>query len=238
MLESIRHLADIPATDSVLLTREDRIAARNRSLLMHAARKRAKSLVAEAVRDSDIIRANAFQDGYSKGVLQAGGDLAGLLLKSKVLAGALQVELLEAARALLNEWLTDEEVFNKLLQQWHGRQGKSLDVLQIILPLRCKSQLASLKNTLKDMGVSCVEIRFHCEERYLFRLSDQVLELDIDAARERLSPRLIAQIKELPGCLRQLDECSRQVLFNWVASFNEGVNNLNPSLQLDDSDEH
>lgn len=238
MLESIRTIVDIPATDAVLVTSEDRVAARNRRLLMQDARRRAKALVAEALQEVEIIRANAFQDGYSKGVLQAAGDLGGLLLQSRVLANALQVELLEAARALLNEWLMDEQVLNALLQRWQGRKGKGQDLLQIILPLRCKPELAFLENTLKGMGVASVEIRFHSQERYLFRLADQVVELDIDATRERLSPRLIAQIKQLPDGVRQLDESSRQVFVNWAASLSEGVNNLNLSPESDNRDEH
>jgi len=54
-------------------------------------------------------------------------------------------------------------------------------------------------------------LRFHAQERYPFRLADQVVELDIGATQERLSPRLIVQRKQLPESVRQHDEASKSV---------------------------
>lgn len=46
---------------------EERTAARNRRLLMQQARERARSCMEEAQQEADIVRANAFQEGYSQG---------------------------------------------------------------------------------------------------------------------------------------------------------------------------
>lgn len=238
MLESIRTLDDIPSTDAVLVTRGDRVAARHRRLLMREARARAKACVAQAQQEAELIRADSFREGYSQGVLQAAGDLSKLLLQSRALAATLQAELLETARKLLGDWLMDEQLLNALLQRWQEQTGRGQGPLEIILPLRCKPRKAALKSALKDLRRETVDIRFHAQERYLFRLDDQVLELDIDATRERLSPRLVAQLKQLPDTARQLDEASRRLLIDWTSRLNEQAGDLNHLPEADGRDEH
>ena len=239
MLDSIRTLVDIPATDTLLLRHEERTAARNRRLLMQQARERAKACISEAQQAADSVRANAFQDGYSQGVLQAAADMSGLLLQSRLMASALQAELAQAARSLLGDLLMDERLLDALLERWQdGWVGQGQEPLQIILPLRCKAQQLALKSKLTGLGVERVDIRFHAQERYLFRLADQVVELDIGATQERLSPRLIAQLKQLPESVRELDEASKNVFVNWAADLNkEGYSAMNVS-KSDNSDEH
>ncbi|HDS1817651.1 TPA: oxygen-regulated invasion protein OrgB [Pseudomonas putida] len=239
MLESIRTLVDIPQTDALLLRHEERTAARNRRLLMQQARERAKACLAEAQQEADMVRANAFQDGYAQGVLQAAVDVSGLLLRSRLMASALQAELAQAARSLLGDVLKDERLLDALLQRWQdGWIGQGREPLQIILPLRCKAQQMALKSKLTGLGIERVDIRFHAQERYLFRLADQVIELDIGATQERLSPRLIAQLKQLPESVRQLDEASRRFIVNWAADLNREGDSANHVSESDDSDEH
>ncbi|MDD2137319.1 oxygen-regulated invasion protein OrgB [Pseudomonas kurunegalensis] len=239
MLESIRTLADIPSTDALLLRHEERTAARNRRLLMQQARERAKSCMAEAHEEAGIVRANAFQKGYSQGVLQAAADVSGLLLQSRLMASALQAELAQATRSLLGDLLMDDQLLDALLQRWQaGWVGQGREPLQIMLPLRCKPGQAALMNKLKGLGIEHVDIRFHAQERYLFRLSDQVVELDIGATQEHLSPRLIAQLKQLPESVRQLDEASRSLFISWAAELNKEGESPNHIFEPGKSDDH
>lgn len=239
MLDSIRTLVDIPAADALLLRHEERTAARSRRLLMQQARERAKSCMAEAQQEADRVRANAFQDGYSQGVLQAAADLSGLLLQSRRMASALQAELAQAARSMLGDVLMDERLLDALLQRWQDEwAGKGREPLQISLPLRCKAQRVALESKLKGMGIERVDIRFHAQERYLFRLADQVVELDIGATQERLSPRLIAQLKQLPESVRQLDEASKRVFVRWAAELNKEGDCPDQVSESENSDEH
>lgn len=239
MLESIRTLEDIPSTDALLLRHEERTAARNRRLLMQQARERARSCMEEAQQEVQIVRANAFQEGYSQGVLKAAADVSGLLLRSRMMASALQAELAQAARSLLGDLLMDERLLDALLERWQdGWTGQGQEPLQIILPLRCKAQQPALKSKLTGLGVERVDIRFHAQERYLFRLADQVVELDIGATQERLSPRLIAQLKQLPESVRELDEASRRFIASWAADLNKEGDSSNHGSDSDDSDEH
>ena len=239
MLESIRTLADIPSTDALLLRHEERTAARNRRLLMQQARERAKACMAEAQQEADMVRANAFQDGYSQGVLQAAADLSGLLLQSRLMASALQAELAQAARSLLGDLLMDERLLDALLQRWQeGWVGQGRGPLQILLPLRCKAQQVALRSKLMGLGVERVDIRFHAQERYLFRLADQVVELDIGATQERLSPRLIAQLKQLPESVRQLDEASKSLFKSWAGELSKEGNSAIHFSKSNNSDEH
>jgi len=239
MLDSIRTLVDIPATDALLLRHEERTAARSRRLLMQQARERAKSCMADAQQEADVVRANAFQEGYSQGVLQVAADLSGLLLQSRLMAGALQAELAQAARSMLGDVLMDERLLDALLQRWQDEwAGKGREPLQIILPLRCKAQRVALESQLRGRGIERVDIRFHAQERYLFRLADQVVELDIGATQERLSPRLIAQLKQLPESVRQLDEASKRVFIEWAGEVNKEGNSAIHFSKSDNSDEH
>ncbi|MFF7062408.1 oxygen-regulated invasion protein OrgB [Pseudomonas sp. NPDC008258] len=222
-----------------MLKHEERAAERDRRLLMQQARERAKSCVAQAQQEADIVRANAFQDGYSQGVLQAAADLSGLLLRSRLMASALQAELVQAARSLLGDVLMDERLLDALLQRWQDEwAGQGREQLQIILPLRCKAQQVALKSKLQGLGVERVDIRFHDQERYLFRLADQVVELDIGATQERLTPRLIGQLKQLPESVRQLDEASKNILVSWAADLNKEGASPKPIFESDIRDEH
>lgn len=235
MLDSIRMLDDSPVSNQYLITREDRVADQQRRLLIGEARKRAKSYVAEALQDAEAIRAEAFQQGYSKGVLQVAGDLSDLLLSSRTLATALHLDLMKAARELLGDVLMDEELLDRLLQRYHtGWCAKGTAQLQVILPLRCKSEKKSLKNTLSERGVENVDIQFHAEERYLFRLADQVLELDIEATRTRLSPLLISQLKHLPEQARQLDKDAQDFFIQWCKQLTANQAGLIETEALDE----
>ncbi|MGE8059052.1 oxygen-regulated invasion protein OrgB [Pseudomonas sp. NPDC089547] len=239
MLESIRTLVDVPATDALLLRHEERAAERDRRLLMQQARERAKSCMAQAQQEADIVRANAFQDGYSQGVLQVAADISGLLLRSRLMASALQAELVQAARSLLGGVLMEDRLLDELLQRWQdGWVDRGREPLQIILPLRCKAQQVALKSKLQGLGVERVDIQFHDQERFLFRLADQVVELDIGATQERLSPRLMAQLKQLPESVRQLDEASRRLFISWAAELNKEGESPNHSFESGNSDDH
>ncbi|MNF14772.1 hypothetical protein D3C80_2171080 [compost metagenome] len=65
-----------------------------------------------------------------------------------------------------------------------------------------------------------------------------MVELDIGATQERLSPRLITQLKQLPERVRELDEASRRLFVNWAADLNKEGDSPNHVLNPDNSDEH
>lgn len=218
MLESIKTLVDMPEGDDLLVTREDRQATQKRRLLRLEAQERARECIAQAQEQADSIRAKAFQDGYAQGVLQAAAELSQLLLQSRLLATTLQADLQTAASELLGELLMDPQLLDVLLQRWQARQPDAVrTALQIILPLRCKADWPRLKLLLSELGVANPEVSFHPQERYLFRLGDQVVELDIGATQERLAPRLLARLEALPDSVRQLDDESRTLFVKWAA---------------------
>ena len=61
-------------------------------------------------------------------------------------------------------------------------------------------------------------ISFHERECYLFRQGDQVIELDIEATQQRLAPRLLARLKQLPDSVRELDDASVQLFVEWAGN--------------------
>ncbi|TKK37746.1 hypothetical protein PflCFBP13517_25695 [Pseudomonas fluorescens] len=169
-----------------------------------------------------MIRVAAFQEGYSKGVLQAASDLGALLLESRTMALTLQNSVFESAKVLLGDLLKDEQLLSLLFQRYQGewaaqKQGR----MQVVLPLRCKPDRGRLNEAFKSIGVSNVDIQFDTQERYIFRMADQVIELDIGATQERLTLQLIAQLERLPESVRELDSASRELLVDWVSGFCE-----------------
>lgn len=218
MLESIKTLVDMPEGDDLLVTREDRQATQKRRLLRLEAQERARQCIAQAQEQADSIHAKAFQDGYAQGVLQAAAELSQLLLQSRLLATTLQADLQTAASELLGELLMDPQLLDELLLRWQTRQPEAVRTpLQIILPLRCKADWPRLKLLLSELGAANPDVSFHPQERYLFRLGDQVVELDIGATQERLAPRLLARLEALPDSVRQLDDESRALFVKWAA---------------------
>lgn len=238
MLESIRSPIDIPVTDAILVTRDERIAQRNHRLLIQQARDRAKDCIEQANQDAEAIRAHAFQEGYCKGVLLASEGLSELLLRSSDVSKVLQVELLDVARKVLGDCLKNSQVIETILDHWLDRLGEGQPALEIVLPLRCKSELPALKAELQNKGISAVDINFHEEERYLFRVADQVMVLDIGATQEQLTQRLMMQLKALPNSVRQLNEQTRQALIKWGEQLVEISPVSNDLLEVDQINEY
>jgi hypothetical protein len=50
-------------------------------------------------------------------------------------------------------------------------------------------------------------------------LADQLLEFDVETTRQRLAPRLLASIADLPESVRVLDQASQQTLKDLCLGF-------------------
>ena len=213
MLESIRTLTDVPPCEDGRLAREDIRAARQRRLMLDEAQRRASQLIAQAQSEADDIRAFAFQDGYSQGIVAASHDLAQLLVESQTLTRQLQQDLARAASQLLRQLLQRDEWLDQVLAQWLAEQdSKAPATLQVLLPQRCKGQGQTLAEGLREQWPGTLNIEYHAQERYLLRLGDQVLEFDIDSIQARMTTRLLAKLDDLPPAIRSLDQRSTEAL--------------------------
>jgi hypothetical protein len=231
MLESIRSLTDVPAADDVLVVREDIAAAKRRRLLLEEARRQASRYIAEATAEVELIQAHAYQEGYAQGVLQAASDVSRALVQSRTLAMRLRVDLGLAAKELLGDLITRDELLDEVLKRWLAEQDVHAEaLLQIIVPQRCKPRQKALREQLKTFWHGPVSIDYHTEERYLVRLADQLIELDVEATQERLAPRLLAQLASLPSAVRDLDLASVQALQSLAASFVTSADDTNQSF--------
>jgi len=225
MLESIRTLTDVPPHDAGRFSREDIVAARHRRLLLEQAQRRARDCIAEANAEVDAIRAHAFQEGYAQAVLQASTEMARVLVQSRTLAEQLRTELAQGAAQLLRNLLKRDEWLDDVLSQWLSEQDNSAQAtLQVVLPQRCRAKNMALDTRLREMWSGPVSIEYHAQERYLLRLSDQVLEFDIESIQARLAPRLLAQLKGLPAAVRSLDQQAVHVLKHMLAGYTDQVN--------------
>ena len=108
------------------------------------------------------------------------------------------------------------------MQRWSVRHRHEADAeVRVLLPQRCRAEALPLKKVLIDAGFERVTISFHDQERYVFRHSDQVIELDINASQERLSPRLIAKLEQLPESVLQLEQASVKLFTDWARQLGE-----------------
>ncbi|VVP32768.1 hypothetical protein PS865_04449 [Pseudomonas fluorescens] len=213
MLNSIRTLCDIPASDEPLVSAVDIHANRQCRLLLDEAQRRAKACVREAEAQAKAIRAHALQQGYTEGVLRAAHDIGDLLVRSQTLTHRLHEQVTTKVTALLGDLLMDRRTLESLIRRWYERhQSKQHGGLELYLPMPLKLHHARIRKSLKAAGTEEVVVHYHAAQRYMFRLGDQVVELDIPDAQKRLTGQLLAQLEELPAAVRTLDESARECL--------------------------
>ncbi|WP_434656653.1 oxygen-regulated invasion protein OrgB [Pseudomonas sp. R3-56] len=223
MLDSIRTLTDLPASSDAYLAREDIVAARRRHALQREAQRRAREYIEQAHRDVEAVHAKAFQQGYAEGILRATGHLADALLEAQTLALQLREELARAAGEVLSQALSSPHWLDEMLERWLQAQlpDDSDAVLHLLLPLHCRSRGNELLGHLRERWSGRLSLEYHAQERYVLRLADQLLEFNVDAVRQRLEPRLLAKVANLPEAARALDQTSRQMLIDLCSIFAE-----------------
>ncbi|MCL6702954.1 oxygen-regulated invasion protein OrgB [Pseudomonas sp. T1.Ur] len=224
MLDSIRTLTELPMGEDVRLAREDIAAARRRHRLQLEAQRRARECVEQAHREAEAVHAQAFQQGYAEGILRASEHLADGLLKSQTLGLQLRNDLVRVAGDLLGQALNRPEWLDEMLERWlAGQPGDSGTVLHLLLPVYCRPRGPALRESLSRQWAGELILEYHLQDRYVLRLADQLLEFDVEATRERLAPRLLASLANLPETVRVLDQISRQALAQVCASFIDSV---------------
>jgi hypothetical protein len=224
MLDSIRTLTEVPESSDAHLSGEDIAAARRRRTLQHQAQRWARDCVEQARHDAEAIHAQAFQEGYAEGVLRATGHLADGLLASQALGLQLRKDLAQAAGELLAHALSRSEWLDDMLERWLAEQARdSGAVLHVLLPVHFRSQGNELRERLHRLWSGEMVLEYHLQERYVVRLADQLLEFDVEAARQRLEPRLLACVANLPESVRCLDQTSMQALTQLCSSFTERI---------------
>ncbi|WP_095051969.1 oxygen-regulated invasion protein OrgB [Pseudomonas sp. Irchel s3b2] len=220
MLDSIRTLTELPESSDAHLSREDIAAARRRRTLQLQAQRWARECIDQARRDADAVHALAFQQGYAEGLLRAIEHLANGLLESQALGLQLRADLAQAAHGLLAEALSRPEWLDEMLERWLTEQPvHSGATLQVLLPVHCRSRGNELRERLRGLWSGEVVLDYHSQERYVVRLADQLLEFDIETTWQRLEPRLLACVANLPESVRSLDQASLQALTDLCSTF-------------------
>jgi hypothetical protein len=221
--------------EDVRLAREDIAAARRRRRLQLEAQRRARDCMEQAHREAEAVHAHAFQQGYAEGILRASEHLADALLKTQALGLQLRNDLARAAGDLLGQALSRPEWLDEMLERWlAGQAGDSGAVLHLLLPLHCRPRSQALRESMGKRWSGELILEYHPQERYVLRLADQLLEFDVEATRERLAPRLLASLVNMPETVRSLDEASIQALTQLCSSFTDSE----PSDPAEVSDEN
>lgn len=220
MLDVIRPLTDVPQSNDARVAGADIAAARQRRALQEQAQRRARECVDQAQAEAGAIRARGFQEGYAEGVLRAAADLACGMREGQLFGVHLRDDLARAARQLLGELLRGDQWLDEMLERWLAQQRRdAAAVLQVLLPLRCKSRGHELRQRLQSHWPGSLVFDYQAEERYVLRLGDQLLEFDIEANCQRLEPQLLARLANLPASVRTLDQASRDVLNDLCSTF-------------------
>ncbi|MNP57030.1 hypothetical protein D3C76_1518130 [compost metagenome] len=87
--------------------------------------------------------------------------------------------------------------------------------------MHCRPRGQALRESVGRRWNGELILEYHPQDRYVLRLADQLLEFDVEATRERLAPRLLASLANLPETVRLLDQASRQALADACASFTD-----------------
>lgn len=202
------------------MAREDIVAARQRRVLADQARGWARACVDQARDQAEAVRAEAFHQGYAEGVMRAAQDLARGLLESQSLGEQLRRDVAQASRQLLGDLLSRGEWLDEMLARWLANQASHTDqVLQVLVPLRCKPQGSDLRQRLQAIWPGALVLEYQPQERYVVRLADQLLEFDIETTCQRLHPRLLSLLESLPASVRALDDASIQRLNDLCRGF-------------------
>ena len=224
MLDAIRTLTELPESSDAHLPREDIAAARRRSTLQRQAQRWARDCVDQARRDAEALHAEAFREGYAEGILRAIEHLAEGLVESQSLGQTLRKDLTQSARGLLAEALSRPEWLDEMLERWLATQpGDSGAVLQVLLPVHCRTRGDELRARLCRVWSGELILDYHPQERYVVRLADQLLEFDVEMNQKRLEPRLLASVEKLPDSVRALDQSAVQALTALCSTFGAGA---------------
>jgi hypothetical protein len=220
MLDSIKRVPEVGVTDNVLVSAAHIKAARARHSLLREAQQRAKAMVKEAFEEAELIRCAACSEGYAQGVLEAAGALGTFMLHERGSAARIQQEALAALERMLAELMLTPSWTEILLQRWVNQLSVVQGVtLQICVPIACKPTAVERLAALQRNWSGTLHIEYHALPVFLFRLGDQVLELDVPQTAARLTPRISAQIESLRSAPRSLDALARRQLQEWIETF-------------------
>jgi hypothetical protein len=217
MLDSLRDLSDVQRGESLLLGAADLAAARARRQLLAQARRRAQECVAQAQEEAQQVRRAAYREGYLDGMLHAGGELAQVLLAEQGVGARVRRDAVGQVKAMLDELLLSEDWTQVLLQRWLADlEEMPGQTLHLLLPVQCKASHASLRTRLQSDWAGAIHVEYHADERFVFRVDDHLLELDVPVLGEKLAPRLASQLSALRDGVKTLDEVGRETLKNWM----------------------
>ncbi|MNT25498.1 Oxygen-regulated invasion protein OrgB [compost metagenome] len=125
-----------------------------------------------------------------------------------------------------------------MLERWLAAQsGDSGAVLQVLLPLHCRSRGNDLRERLRNLWSGELVLDYHAQERYVVRLADQLLEFDIETNRQRLEPRLLACVANMPKSVRTLNQSAVQALMDLCSTFGVRVAGPIQTTPIKDRDE-
>lgn len=222
MLDSIKRIPEVNAAGSVLVGAAHIKAVRARHALLREAQRRARTMVKEAFEEAELIRRAACQEGYAQGVIEAARALGAVMLHEHGSAARIQRQSIATLEHILAELMFTPSWTQMLLQRWVSNLPEEQEqevALQIRMPAVCKSMATQRLAALQRHWSGTLHIEYHAAPVFMFRLGDQVLELNVPHTAARLTPLVSAQIKSLRSEPQTLDDLTRKHLREWLETF-------------------
>ncbi|MBD1599512.1 hypothetical protein [Pseudomonas typographi] len=145
-------------------------------------------------------------------------------------------EAANALQARLGQCLLSEQWVSCLAEHWLAeREASPGQCLGLWLPRACQASHVALRERLNQHWQGPLQVHYHDQERFLFRLGDQVLELDVPATAEREALQWVRQLGRSGTGARALDAEVREQVQAW---FGRLLDELTPILEPEHDPEH
>ncbi len=168
------------------------------SALMAEARRRASDSVARAEETAEQVCRQARTDGYAAGILAAADELVEYLARHADFSAQLQANLQRELESILKRCVSDPDVIMAAFEECLGDKNSDVTTeLDVLLPESMRGEHRRLAERLRKHVSGHVNIEYHQEARFLFRLGDHVAEFSPDDFVVRAALRAMSSLPSI-----------------------------------------
>lgn len=194
------------SVDGVIFQRTGLRQAARADRLEKEARQRASSLIRHAEQEAEVIRQEAFRQGYEAGMLTALSHTAYYMAQWQSQAGHWYQQLESHSRDLLSAAVDHPDTLLLLLDEWLRDQPRQQASLRLLLPRSAKPMRGRLMALLNEQWDNRIEIDYHDDPRFILRCGQQMAEFAPTDFVEQASRQLRHSLNTLPDECRHLSE--------------------------------
>ncbi|MBF7141027.1 MULTISPECIES: hypothetical protein [Pseudomonas] len=218
MLDTVKTLEG-PGDDPMIIAAPALASLREQRRLLEQARKRAAQLVEEANQSAQATRLAAYREGYLYGVSHAVGDIGQWLIGARGAGERLRGEVQQQLHSLFQSLMIDGNWPCQRLEQWLEEQPKAAQhTLHVVLPAVCREKVPAWRERLGQCWEGAIKVECHDQDRFVFCLGEQVLELDVPVAAQAQARYQAHTLKGLAAEATRLDAEALKGFREWFES--------------------